>query len=168
MSCASPAVSTSTAVTSTGTSRPRWCSPPFSIFATVRHGSPRPWTSTWPRCTACFQNQPGRTYPLCYGKAALTIALPMMFGTRTIPTVPIDLVTSRAVLEHIPRAELQRVIKEMRRILRPTGVMVHTIDNSDHWQRSTRDQSDQLPEVFPGFVARAEQCDRLSEPPPVL
>ncbi len=51
------------------------------------------------------------------------------------PDGTIDIVTSRAVLEHIPPEDIEAMMKEMRRIIRwPTGVMVHTIDHSDHWE----------------------------------
>lgn len=46
----------------------------------------------------------------------------------------IDIVTSRSVLEHIPTYDIVCIMREMKRILRPDGVMVHTIDHSDHWQ----------------------------------
>jgi SAM-dependent methyltransferase len=51
-----------------------------------------------------------------------------------IPAAAIDIVVSRAVLEHIPKVVLQEIFKEFERILAPTdGFMCHVIDNSDHW-----------------------------------
>jgi hypothetical protein len=46
----------------------------------------------------------------------------------------IDIVSSRAVLEHIPRGVLVEIFKEFARLLTPgAGYMCHIIDNSDHW-----------------------------------
>lgn len=46
----------------------------------------------------------------------------------------IDAITSRAVLEHIPRRTIEELFAEFRRILRDQGLMCHIIDNSDHWE----------------------------------
>jgi SAM-dependent methyltransferase len=51
---------------------------------------------------------------------------------------PVDIVISRAVFEHIPEPALRALLSECRRIVRPDGVMCHTIDNSDHWQHRDR------------------------------
>lgn len=51
----------------------------------------------------------------------------------------IDAITSRSVLEHIPPAVVERIFRESGRLLRPSGVLCHFIDNSDHWQH--RDHS---------------------------
>jgi hypothetical protein len=46
----------------------------------------------------------------------------------------VDIVSSRAVLEHIPREVLEAIFAEFARILVPgRGVMCHIVDNSDHW-----------------------------------
>lgn len=46
----------------------------------------------------------------------------------------VDIVSSRAVLEHIPRQVLEAILAEFARILVPgRGVMCHIVDNSDHW-----------------------------------
>lgn len=49
-----------------------------------------------------------------------------------IPTGSVDLIFSQAVLEHVRRAEFSRLVSEMRRILRPGGVVSHQIDLKDH------------------------------------
>jgi SAM-dependent methyltransferase len=46
----------------------------------------------------------------------------------------VDLVISRAVLEHIPPGMLTQLFGELRRIIRPGGYMCHSVDNTDHWQ----------------------------------
>jgi SAM-dependent methyltransferase len=49
-----------------------------------------------------------------------------------------DIITSRAVLEHISPAILEGILAEFRRILKGDGVMCHIIDNSDHWEHKDR------------------------------
>ena len=46
----------------------------------------------------------------------------------------VDLVFSRTVLEHIPASDLEGLLVEWRRVLKPGGACVHIIDNSDHFQ----------------------------------
>ena len=46
----------------------------------------------------------------------------------------IDIVISRAVLEHIPHPVLKQIARAFHRILRPGGMMCHVIDHSDHWE----------------------------------
>lgn len=55
--------------------------------------------------------------------------------TRTdLPDASVGIVTSRATLEHISPQDLREIFKEVRRIIKPSGAMVHTIDHSDHWE----------------------------------
>lgn len=49
-----------------------------------------------------------------------------------LPAASVDVVYSRAVLEHIPEPVLAGIFSEARRLLRPDGLMCHFIDNSDH------------------------------------
>ncbi len=58
-----------------------------------------------------------------------------------LPAGSVDLVTSRAVLEHIPPPVVQGIFKESRRILAADGYCCHLIDNSDHWQHTDRSLS---------------------------
>jgi SAM-dependent methyltransferase len=51
----------------------------------------------------------------------------------------LDIIFSRAVLEHIPKPVIHEIFRESKRLLRPGGVMCHFIDNSDHWEH--RDKS---------------------------
>lgn len=44
----------------------------------------------------------------------------------------IDFVISRAVLEHIPPDDILRILKQLRSKLSPNGLMIHSIDHSDH------------------------------------
>jgi hypothetical protein len=51
----------------------------------------------------------------------------------------IDIVSSRAVLEHVPRSVLIEIFREFARLLNPgTGYMCHIVDNSDHWAHGDR------------------------------
>jgi cyclopropane fatty-acyl-phospholipid synthase-like methyltransferase len=45
----------------------------------------------------------------------------------------IDVVTSRAVLEHVPPGVITDIFQEAKRILCCGGRMLHLIDHSDHW-----------------------------------
>jgi SAM-dependent methyltransferase len=51
-----------------------------------------------------------------------------------LPASSLDVVTSRAVLEHIPPDVIQDIFHESFRLLKPDGLACHIIDNSDHWQ----------------------------------
>lgn len=55
-----------------------------------------------------------------------------------IPAYSVDMVTSRAVLEHIPPTILNNIFKEFYRLLRKGGAMCHIIDNSDHWEHNDK------------------------------
>jgi len=50
----------------------------------------------------------------------------------------IELVISRAVLEHIPPPVIQNIFIESERLLKPAGMACHVVDNSDHWQHNDR------------------------------
>jgi SAM-dependent methyltransferase len=51
---------------------------------------------------------------------------------QAIESKSVDFIWSQAVLEHVRRAEFQKTMKELRRILRDDGVMSHRIDLRDH------------------------------------
>lgn len=50
-----------------------------------------------------------------------------------LPDSSVDMLLTSRVLEHIPSRELNKLLTEWRRILRPGGVMSHIIDCSDHY-----------------------------------
>ena len=56
------------------------------------------------------------------------------FSPSVIPDSSMDIVTSRAVLEHVPERLLNDFMRQFRRMLKPEGAMCHTIDMSDHWE----------------------------------
>jgi SAM-dependent methyltransferase len=45
----------------------------------------------------------------------------------------LDIITSNAVLEHIPQYLLPKIFDALHRCLKEGGAMCHIIDNSDHW-----------------------------------
>jgi len=55
-----------------------------------------------------------------------------------IPDSSIDIILSRTVLEHIPEEELILFLKELRPKLSANGVMIHLIDNSDHFEHKDK------------------------------
>lgn len=57
---------------------------------------------------------------------------------QTIPDRSVDIVWSRAVLEHIAPPRLEALLRTIRRVLKSDGVMAHLIDNSDHWEHKDK------------------------------
>lgn len=56
-------------------------------------------------------------------------------GTGSMAEIPdnsVDFIWSCVVLEHVHRHEFARLAREMRRVLKPGGVMAHSIDLRDH------------------------------------
>ena len=51
---------------------------------------------------------------------------------RSIPTNSVDFIFSQAVLEHLRKYEFFDIMKELRRILKPTGISSHQVDLRDH------------------------------------
>jgi SAM-dependent methyltransferase len=50
-----------------------------------------------------------------------------------LPAGTIDVVYSNSVLEHVPGPEIERMFTESLRILRPGGVMFHSVNCGDHY-----------------------------------
>jgi SAM-dependent methyltransferase len=57
-------------------------------------------------------------------------------GLRTIPDSSVDFIWSQAVLEHVRKSEFETTMRELRRILKPTGACSHRIDLRDHLSAS--------------------------------
>lgn len=55
-----------------------------------------------------------------------------------VPSDSIDIVYSRAVLEHIPPATLRGIFVESTRVLSDDGLACHFIDCSDHWEHNDK------------------------------
>lgn len=49
-----------------------------------------------------------------------------------IPDASVDLIFSQAVLEHVRKSEFGLLLRECKRVLRPTGVCSHRVDLRDH------------------------------------
>lgn len=60
------------------------------------------------------------------------------FDERNVKDGSLDYVVSRTVLEHIPPHDLENLLAALRRKLKPNGLMVHIIDNSDHLEHSDK------------------------------
>ena len=55
-----------------------------------------------------------------------------------IPAASLDVITSRACLEHIPPDVILDIFRESYRLLKPGGVTCHMVDHSDHWQHNDK------------------------------
>ena len=53
-----------------------------------------------------------------------------------LPSGSVDVVFSNNVLEHVTPSEVVPLLAEARRLLRPEGITVHTVDLSDHYSHS--------------------------------
>jgi SAM-dependent methyltransferase len=51
-----------------------------------------------------------------------------------LPAESLDVIVSRAVLEHIPPPVIDNIFSESFRLLKPGGLVCHFVDNSDHWE----------------------------------
>ena len=55
-----------------------------------------------------------------------------------LPDASLDYHVSTTVFEHIPRADIKRILKEAKRILKDDGIAIHFIDLSDHFQHQDK------------------------------
>jgi SAM-dependent methyltransferase len=55
-----------------------------------------------------------------------------------LPDASVDYHISTTVLEHIPGHDIERILKEAKRILKEDGVAIHFIDLSDHFQHQDK------------------------------
>jgi len=60
------------------------------------------------------------------------------FDQQKLEDNSVDIVCSRAVLEHISKELLIQLFTKFHRILKADGVMCHIIDNSDHWEHKDK------------------------------
>ena len=79
--------------------------------------------------TGKFDEVLRRTYGINY-------QAPADAGETGLAVGMIDAVVSTSVLEHIPPDQIERILRECRRVLRPGGIMSHLIDYSDHYAHS--------------------------------
>jgi SAM-dependent methyltransferase len=64
----------------------------------------------------------------------LTYLAPCDCRKLDLPAESLDVVTSRACLEHIPPDVLEEIFCESHRLLKPGGLACHWVDPSDHWE----------------------------------
>jgi SAM-dependent methyltransferase len=69
---------------------------------------------------------------------------------KTVPDGAVDLIFSQAVLEHVRLADFAKLVREMRRVLKPNGVASHEIDFRDHLQNGLNNLR------FPGRIWESE------------
>jgi len=73
-----------------------------------------------------------------FKKFGLVYLAPYDARTSELGDQTIDIVTSRAVLEHVPPEILRSLFMEFHRVLKDGGAMCHVIDNSDHWEHGDK------------------------------
>jgi SAM-dependent methyltransferase len=71
-----------------------------------------------------------------FGRRKLEYLAPCDCRKLSLPDQSVDIVISRAVLEHIPPQVIQDIFHESYRLLTPQGLACHYVDNSDHWQHA--------------------------------
>jgi SAM-dependent methyltransferase len=72
-----------------------------------------------------------------------------------LPPASVDVVTTSEVLEHVQPEVIPQLLREWKRILKPGGLMSHTIDLADHFQQFDQDLS---PVNFLRFSERTWRC----------
>lgn len=80
--------------------------------------------------------EPSTGLPEGFRRLRLRYLAPCDCQRLDLPAASIDVVTSRAVLEHIPPDVVQSIFNESFRLLKPHGLACHIVDNSDHWQHT--------------------------------
>ena len=72
------------------------------------------------------------------GTCGMTYIAPGDAASTKLPDSSIDIVYSNSVLEHVSPDVLPGLMREMRRVLRPAGVMVHCVACNDHYANFDR------------------------------
>lgn len=55
-----------------------------------------------------------------------------------LPEQSVDIIITRAVLEHIPSKTIKEIHRIFKRVLKDDGKICHVIDNSDHWEHGDK------------------------------
>jgi SAM-dependent methyltransferase len=71
-------------------------------------------------------------------KAGIEYRAPGDASATSLPDASVDAHFSYNVFEHVPAAEIEKILAEARRILKPGGVCVHYVDPSDHFAHFDR------------------------------
>ncbi len=98
--------------------------------------------------------KPGDSLDAAFRRLRLEYLAPCDCRKLALPDQCLDLVISRAVLEHIPPQVIQDIFHESYRLLKPGGLSCHYVDNSDHWQHSDKSISRVNFLRFPDYVFR--------------
>jgi predicted SAM-dependent methyltransferase len=67
---------------------------------------------------------------------AITYRAPFDAGDTKLPDGSIDLISTTSVWEHIPRAQIPRLLRECARLCHAGSIMSHAIDYTDHYAHS--------------------------------
>jgi SAM-dependent methyltransferase len=78
-----------------------------------------------------------RTHGLALDVALDRLGLTYIAPFRTADMPAVDVAISHTVLEHVPPDTIRTIFSDLARRLRPDGVMLHGVDNTDH--RSHKD-----------------------------
>jgi SAM-dependent methyltransferase len=63
----------------------------------------------------------------------ITYMAPLDAANTRLPSASFDFITSTATLEHIPQADIAKILVECHRLLKPEGVICCTVDMRDHF-----------------------------------
>jgi SAM-dependent methyltransferase len=77
--------------------------------------------------------QSARSLAELLDRAAIEYHAPADATATDLPPASVDLVFSNSVLEHVPPAVLDGLMQEARRILRPSGLVLHGVNCGDHY-----------------------------------
>lgn len=67
------------------------------------------------------------------GLAGVTYLAPADAGNSPLRDASIDIAFSNSVLEHVSPDDLQRLFREMHRVVRPGGIVLHGVNCGDHY-----------------------------------
>jgi len=74
----------------------------------------------------------------CLSEVNIQYLAPADAADTGLADASVDYHISTTVFEHIPRADIVRILKEAKRILKKDGVAIHFIDLSDHFQHQDK------------------------------
>lgn len=75
----------------------------------------------------------GRTGPEILALAGITYIAPADAANTGLPDASVDIAFSNSVLEHVTAVDLDRLLREMHRVVRPGGVILHGVNCGDHY-----------------------------------
>lgn len=71
-------------------------------------------------------------------RASIAYSAPADASATGLPAASVDVVFSNAVLEHVPGDAIRAMMRETRRVLRPGGLAVHSVNCGDHFAYTDR------------------------------